>query len=300
MVLGIAVLIGIGFLGALHPALDTFSHFRLHLAVILFSAGIIFLFVRRFWRGSLCMLVAAIALTTTMVALPWTSASIPPIADKPIYSLFHLNLLWSNRMREQVIERIHEIDPDFISVTEVNNRWEPYLKSLDETWPHLVQCPEWQNFGGIKIYSRWPFQNDDDFCGSYGSFVKTKVQLPNTKELTLGSVHPRWPWPASGPEQYASFQPILNALGKDALIVGDFNATPWSYSVRHFAGTGKLSSVGSIGGTWLHERLPAWTIRTFGLPIDLVMKKGDIHIISAKSLENFGSDHLPIVVKFQF
>jgi len=35
-----------------------------------------------------------------------------------------------------------------------------------------------------------------------------------------------------------------------------------------------------------------------GLPIDQVFSKGEVAILSAKTLESVGSDHLPVLVEF--
>ncbi|MEO0327077.1 MAG: endonuclease/exonuclease/phosphatase family protein [Pseudomonadota bacterium] len=298
-ILGLVLMIGFGFLGQFHPAFDTFSHLRVYFSIALLGAGFIFLILGRFWRAILSILVGVIGLVQPLQYI-MPPADAPSFdRSKPVHQVFHLNLYWNNHDHETVIDHIQQVDADFLSLIEINKYWEASLSALDEQWPYAFHCAEWEGFGGIKIYSKWPMVSDTDFCGFYGSFAKTKVKFADGREIALGSTHPRWPWPASGPKQYRTFMPVLKKLEPSALIVGDFNATPWSQSAHDFAQTGNLTVVKGIGGTWLHELLPRSLIRWIGLPIDFVMHKGEITILSAKTLENLGSDHLPVLVEFQ-
>ena len=56
--------------------------------------------------------------------------------------------------------------------------------------------------------------------------------------------------------------------------------------------------VAGIGPSWLDRRLPDVLRPYAGLPIDQVFAKGDVAILSAKTLEAVGSDHLPVLVEF--
>lgn len=294
-ILGIAI----GYFGHLHPAIDTFSHFRLHLAVGLLVLCAL-LFALRLRMLAIASLVAgAVGIWGALSGLPISAKTLPPTNNRSIHQMVHFNLFWLNNRKDYVINRIMEIDPLFISLTETSQRWQSSLKRLDERWPHKAHCSEFSTLGGVMLFSKLPMDNSNDFCGDYGSFMKTSVILDNNTRIDLGVVHPRWPWPASGPRQYASFIPTLNGLGDDALIAGDFNAVPWSFALRNFAENGRLNIVTGIGPTWFFREFAGSVARIIGLPIDHVMHKGKVRVLSAKSLDSWGSDHLPVLVNFQ-
>jgi endonuclease/exonuclease/phosphatase (EEP) superfamily protein YafD len=117
--------------------------------------------------------------------------------------------------------------------------------------------------------------------------------------VVVGNVHLRWPWPASGPRQVAAMAGSLAALGDSALVAGDFNSATWSHTLSQFARHGGFDIQGGIGPTWLHHRLPDLLRRHFGFPIDNVLSKGKVNIVSSQRFEDAGSDHLPILTVFE-
>jgi len=291
--------IGLGFLGALHPAFDTFSHFRLHLSIGLCLISIILLFAKRYGLLVLSVLMSLAGIYNSAIGTTFAANPLQADPAKPIYSLFHFNLYWINNRREAVIDRIVELDPDLISLSEAASRWTEPIKRLDENWPYVIHCPEWGKRGGLRLYSKWPLVKTGQYCGPYGSFAKTQVISPEGVRFTSGSVHLRWPWPASGPKQLREITPELETIGENALFAGDFNATTWSHTIRHFSHASGMEIISGIGPTWMIDELPLRHAWWAGLPIDNVMAKGRIRVLSARTLEDLGSDHLPILVRFQ-
>ena len=298
-VLGSVAAVGFGFLGRIHPAFDTFAHFRMHFAVCLIFAFFILIFSRFKWIALLGLLVGAYGIYQSQIGYAWSAVTNNKIDGQAEYSMLHLNLLWTHENPEPVVNWVQEQDADLLSFAELSNVWEPYVVQLHETWPYILHCPEHGKRGGVRIYSKWPMDFDSQYCGVYGTFGKVQVTTPANDVFTVGSLHLRWPWPASGPKQLNSLVPNVEKLEKDALIAGDFNATPWSQTVQKFARVGALQVVPGIGPSWLFQEIPSWVTQVIGLPIDQVLHKGRLHILSAEKLEHVGSDHFPIMVRFQ-
>lgn len=298
-VAGSIVAIGLGFFGALHPALDTFAHFRLHLGVCLLIAFCVLIFTRHKKIAITALLTSMIALYHSKDGTTWSAKRLPADGRQNVYSLLHLNLLWDHPNKTPVIDAILEQDPDLISLSEASSGWARHLQKLNTRWPHLFVCPEDGPRGGVRIYSKWPMSLENDYCGVYGTFGKTSVTTPSGAKIAVGSLHLRWPWPASGPRQLKALIPDLEKLETDALIAGDFNATTWSHTVTRFAEAGKLAIVPGIGSTWLFEEFPGNIAKYAGLPIDNVMHKGTVKVLSADRLPHVESDHFPILVRFQ-
>lgn len=298
-VLGSVIVVSFGFLGNLHPAFDTFAHFRMHFAVCLVLAFFVLIFSRFKLVAPVALCVGAFGIYQSQIGYSWSAVTKNKIEGQPEYSMLHLNLLWNHKDPEPVVKWLHEQNADLLSFSELSNVWEPHVVHLHKTWPYILHCPEDGKRGGVRVYSKWPMDFDSQYCGVYGTFGKVKVTTPANQILTVGSLHLRWPWPASGPKQLRSLVPNVEKLEKNALIAGDFNATPWSQTVQKFARAGELQVVPGIGPTWLFKEVPAWVTQLIGLPIDHVLHKGRVHVISAQKLEYVGSDHFPVLVRFQ-
>jgi endonuclease/exonuclease/phosphatase (EEP) superfamily protein YafD len=289
-----------GFLGFLHPAFDTLGQFRFH-----FSAGLLlFAALGLLVRNARPVAGAAVIVAMTGLAGAWSGLALPqPGFAKATgagtkYSLLQFNLRFDNAEPERFLSLIEQHRPDLLLVQEVSDIWEPRLAKLADTHPHFFRCHEWQLAGGTAILSRWPMRNGTGKCEDYARLGSVIVELGDVPVL-VGNVHLRWPWPASGPRQIADTADTLAAIGNDALVAGDFNSATWSHSVSQFARHGGLAVHRGIGPTWLDLRLPAILRRHLGFPIDNVLSKGKVSIVSSKRLEDAGSDHLPILTVFE-
>jgi endonuclease/exonuclease/phosphatase (EEP) superfamily protein YafD len=295
---GFVVAIGFGFLGFVHPAFDTLANFRTHFSIALIVLIVICIVTYGFKWALLSLLVAIPGIISILIAdgypLPATKLKHP---SEPTYTLLHLNLFYQNHTPDKVIKLVDRLDPDIILFNEMSEQWKYQLKVLDPIYPYTYYCPEWRQIGGSKIYSRLQTTSDSEYCHSNSALALIEITIEN-QIVTFGSVHLRWPWPASGPRQVDQLEPVLKQLGASAIIAGDFNSVPWSWLVRRFAQYGELHIVGKIGPTWFHQLLPISWVKLLGLPIDSVMIKGKIVVTEARTLEAVGSDHLPVLVRF--
>lgn len=299
---GITAIIIAGFFGAVHPAFDTLSNFRLHLAVLLIALAAIW--ALRFNRpvAAAFTLAGLAAIATSLPGLPALHNEVQAARSGETYRLFSMNLYWANPTPGIVVEKIMEMDPDFVFLIEYSKKWQRQISKLDAKYPNQSRCPTSGTRGGTIILSKFPFSTDRDYCGEYGSFSLRAVQI-GASTVTLGVVHLRWPWPASGPRLIDAQLPELRSIGGDAIIAGDFNSVTWSHSLERFADAGKLAIVENIGATWGPSLTVAGHYLQFpqrlGLPIDNVMVGGGVRVSHAGTLDHLGSDHLPILVVFE-
>ena len=296
---GATLAIATGFFAFLHPAFDTASNFRLHMAVGLLVIVVLLLATKAYRRALAGAIVAIGAIATCWQGLPIGQPAMQ-ISGKTVHSAFVMNLLWNNGEQDKVVKLIARHDPDFLILTEVSRYWTQTLSQLEAQYPHHYHCAEWRTVGGSVILSRMALKKEN-FCGPYASLGLATFEVDDT-DVDFGVVHLRWPWPASGPKQITAITPKLEALNPDALIAGDFNSVTWSHSLQRFADAGGLTIVGGIGGTWgpgyKGAKRDYWFPAMLGLPIDNVMRKGKVRIVSAQRLERAGSDHLPLLVRF--
>ena len=90
-------------------------------------------------------------------------------------------------------------------------------------------------------------------------------------------------------EQLAIAGDILAEVDAPMLVVGDFNATPWSASLRAFRSENDLSGF-NTRATW-----PVW-LGFAGIPIDHAFVSRDLRILGIETGPDIGSDHRPILI----
>ncbi len=287
----------LGFLNAWHPAFDTLSHFRAHLAVLLGLTALPLL-IASCWRGATAVLalamVSLISISSPIALLGSTSvraASEPAGNPGTVYRLLQLNLLFDNRKPEKVFSLIGRTQPDVVTFNEVSEKWMVALGGLSAVYPYRLLCPP------LAILSRRPFGPmasqrcyDDTLAAAAINF--------GGQEVTVAAMHLGWPWPYGQFQQVDDVAPVLRTLPGTVILAGDLNAAGWSVAASRVAETGQLTLVPWVGPTWLYRSLPNWLRPWIGLPIDHVFFKGNVVIHSAKVQEEAGSDHLPVLVEF--
>jgi endonuclease/exonuclease/phosphatase (EEP) superfamily protein YafD len=294
----LAALIG-GFLNALHPAFDSLSHFRLHLAVTGVSLAIILAAFRNLLGAAALGVFSVLAFGLT--AGPSLLARKEALAaEGPKYRLIQANLRFDNRTPEEFLRVLARERPDVVTLQEVSVPWLPKLATVSATWPHQLVCPGTNRIGGVAILSRRPFAEGGlSICGNSGALAVQTVDF-NGIHVAVASVHLKWPWPHGQAQQLdamaASFETI-RLKGDPVLIGGDLNAAPWSAAVARMAQLTSTRILPQVRGTWLLPSLPASWTRNVGLAIDNILS-ASLDITAAAALPAFGSDHLPILIEF--
>ncbi len=297
-IVGLATAIAAGFFGSWHPALDTFANFRAHFSVALLGLALIWIFRYGYIFGLFVLILVLPGLLFSVGMMgQYLYPSKPGTKAETTYTLLHLNLFYENATPQKVTALVARIDPDIIAFNEISSQWKHHLKELGSRYPHSWYCPEWEQIGGSMIYSRFLMTSDSGYCHAFSALSLKDVIIGNQK-ITIGAVHIRWPWPASGPRQVDQLKPVLNRLGSTAIVVGDYNSTVWTWLVQRFARYGSLQIIGGIGPSWLHQFLPRSWIKYFGFPIDNAMVKGDVLVRQVQALDPVGSDHLPVLIRF--
>ncbi|WP_292577063.1 endonuclease/exonuclease/phosphatase family protein [Mesorhizobium sp.] len=313
-----------GFFGTLHPAFDSFAHFRAHLAVLMAFCALPLLATSFRLEAATALLFAVAAFATTSNALsvprlwpvqaaydaeagdqavypgdqavyPGDQAVYP--GDHAVYRLLQMNLRFNNPTPEKVLSLIGRTQPDVITLNEVSNMWKAKLGHLASAYPHRILCPYPNGVFGVALLSRRPFAaGTQPRCDGRGAMAIATVDFGGI-DVDVAAMHLTWPWPRNQSQQIGGLSGEFASLGETSIMACDCNAVPWSAAVRRVADLGKLTVVPSPGPTWLYIELPDF-LRFAGLPIDQVFSKGAVLIHSVSRLEDTGSDHLPLMVEF--
>ncbi|TKD45273.1 MAG: AP endonuclease [Mesorhizobium sp.] len=312
--LGCSVALVAGFFGTLHPAFDSFAHFRVHLAVLMALCALPLLVTSFRLQAAAALLFAGAAFATTSPVprlWPVQAAYEPNPGDQPdypgdqsvypgdkaVYRLLQMNLRFDNPTPEKVLSLIGRTQPDVITLEEVSEMWKAKLGLLASAYPYRILCPYPNGVFGVALLSRRPFAaGTQPRCDRRGAVAIATVDFGGT-DVDVAAVHLTWPWPRNQSRQIGGLSEEFASLGETSIMAGDCNAVPWSAAVRRVADLGKLTVAPSPGPTWLYIELPDF-LRFAGLPIDQVFSKGAVLIHSVSRLEGSGSDHLPLMVEF--
>ncbi|RWC32586.1 MAG: AP endonuclease [Mesorhizobium sp.] len=293
-----------GFFGTLHPAFDSFSHFRVHLALLMALCALPLLATTFRLQATVALLFAVAALATTSDALsfsrlwPVQAAYEAKNEDRAVYKLLQMNLRYDNPTPKKVLSLIGRTNPDVITLDEVSAMWTTELGYINSAYPYRILCPYPNGIFGVALLSRRPFAAGTEArCERRGAMATATVDFGGI-DVDVAAIHLSWPWPREQYWQIGELTESLSALGETAIMAGDCNAVPWSAAVRRVASLGGLTVMPSVGPTWIHIKLPDFLRRFAGLPIDQVFSKGGVTIHSATRLEDTGSDHLPVIVEF--
>jgi endonuclease/exonuclease/phosphatase (EEP) superfamily protein YafD len=307
LLLAIAVAISIplvlGLMNRLHPAFDSLSHFRLHLAALLTVTAAVLLATRLRLEGLFALALAAGAFLVTpgtfanlLLQSPAGASAAP--ADRATYRLLHLNARFDNPEPEKFLSLIARVRPDVVTVNEVSMLWRERLGALSAAYPHRVVCDARGAVGGVAILSRRPFAaGSEPECIDGGTLAVASVDFGG-HIVDVAALHLYWPWPFEQPDQIARLAVRLASLPDAALLAGDFNAARWSAAVRQLASAARMRDAGPVGPSWMPRYLPDGLRRIAGLGIDHVLAGDGIDIVSLERADNAGSDHLPVLTEF--
>ncbi|UCI32709.1 endonuclease/exonuclease/phosphatase family protein [Mesorhizobium sp. B4-1-4] len=289
-----------GFFGSLHPAFDSFSHFRMHLGVLVALLALPLLASSFRLQAAAALLFAVASLATTASALPrfWPQQAVAKPADKMTYSLLQMNLRFNNPTPKKVLSLIGRTNPDVITLDEVSAMWATEFSYIASAYPYRILCDYPNGMFGVALLSRRPFvAGTAPRCEPRGAMATATIDFGGIG-VDVAAIHLSWPWPKEQYWQIGELAEPLVALGETAILAGDCNAVPWSAAVRRVAALGGLTLMPSAGPTWIHRTLPDVLRRYAGLPIDQVFSKGALTILSSTRMEDTGSDHLPVLVQF--
>ena len=220
------------------------------------------------------LVVLAIALGADAVRTWWDSAQASAGSDlgdgDAAVRVVFSNLSIRNDDNGKLVAWLTVSDPDIVVATEVSPHHVAQMAGAMAEFPFRMLEPREHPFG-MAVYSRYPISGEavSELTGGTPSarvpiMVSVDVETP-AGTLRVAGVHllppltpQRLAWRN---EQLAIAGEVLAEIDAPKLVVGDFNATPWSASLRGFQSENDLSGFNSQA-TW-----PVW-LGFAGIPID--------------------------------
>lgn len=289
---GIAAALIAGMLGAFHPLADSFSHFRLHL-VVLALPFIPLLFITGAWINGLALTAIVVVSVGLLGQLFGGSTAANASTERRDLRIVSLNLHHIYADAEQVAAFIADADPDVISLQELSLEPPKVVRLLEKDYPHQVIC-RYRSSSAIAVLSRIPFTATG--CQNDHRLAWATVERDG-QEVTVASLHLRWPFPSPQATQIAGLSATWPQLGTPLVLTGDFNAAPWSHAVQTVARNSGTKVVPGLrrSYTWGEN----WLGSVLALPIDHVLVTPTLDVKSTALGPHVSSDHLPLIVDIE-
>lgn len=285
---------------------DLASHFRLQYLLIQILCIVLCVYQK---RNKLLFVTALFALINlTLIAPYYFPGTNPPtpflkgssnnkMTSEPIKILL-INVNSPNTNYQAVRNYIKKTAPDILALEEINERWINELTPTLQSYPNFKEVSQENNFG-LGLYSRIPLQNMKvEYFASHlipslvGGIIwdGQPVSIIFTHPMPPGTVE-HFIWHNRQLERIGLLKPHLE---ENILLIGDLNATSWSYSFQKLIKD--LNVKDSREGFGLQTSWPSF-LPYLGITIDHCLISKNIFVVERTVGPNVGSDHLPVLIK---
>jgi endonuclease/exonuclease/phosphatase (EEP) superfamily protein YafD len=274
------------------------AHFRPHLAITCAVLAVVVLAVDLPIGPMLALIVtmagcAAVHWREVLRATPVAASG----AGNERLRIAALNVLRSNDDHKSVIDWVRREKVDVFVAAEAVRGWMTALAALQDELPHVAGHPS----GDVLIFSRHEMVGEPrHLFPNVGYAIAVEVA-----GITVVGVHTASPEDANHSracdELIGQVSTFVREHSGPVVVVGDFNATPWSAPIvkliavtgLHF---GPGARLGSFPAEWGGIKAPAW----LGIPIDHVLAGHGARVAERRHGPRVGSDHWPVIAEIQY
>jgi endonuclease/exonuclease/phosphatase (EEP) superfamily protein YafD len=283
-----------GFFGGSWWVLDLLAGFRHQLAVGLMICTLVAVLAR--WKKTAVAIGLLAAVNLALVVPLYIGPNRPETSELRIVSF---NVLASNRRFAEVVDFIRGSEADVVVLHEVTSRWEQEIEEAAaafDDWPYEITEARARGdlFGSLVLVEAGAVVESFGFALTDPRAIE--ILLPDG--VALLAIHPLSPSSEFRAQQ--NDRQLLFAANWAAgqngptIVVGDFNATPWSYPFRRLVSSTELSN--SARGFGLDLSYPADGNPLIRVPIDHLLFSDGLAVVDRRLGPAMGSDHFPLTV----
>ena len=290
--LGLGGLIG-SRLGLLWIAFDVFSQFTLQFAVIAAAFFIGLLLPRARLLGAFLVIIIGLLGVGTW---PHLASRVPmtlgvALPGERVLKVASFNTFWDNEQVGAVQAEILRLDADVISLIEMGPKKQRIIAAVKHRYPYHTDCYDLE-YCNFVILSKLPItQSAARALWDGPPFIRAKLG-PEAGGLTILGVHTiRFPHSRAQFRQITELGKLIEQLPGRKLVMGDFNATPYSRIMRSLEDRANLRRLTSLPSWPSHAGLPQ-------IAIDHILVSPGIKIVESERIgEPAGSDHFPVSLR---
>lgn len=284
----------LGFFGSTSWFFDVLANFRFQLAVGMTITGVVYLLL--FGRATAVVFLVMAAVNVFLVAPLYMDKPAPPASPESL-RIVSFNVGAGRADPAEIIEWMSDAPPDLVFLLESTEEWIRAMPTNGTGYSVGNQIPDDRAYG-ISVLGRGATGVEQLRLGVTRDPV---VRVPATigdEAVVVYAVHPRPPdSPATADARDSLFTELATLVaGEEApvIVIGDFNASPWSHAFRRFEGdTGLVNSQRGFGlsATW-PTSMPITLI-----PLDHMMHSDSLTTVNRTVGPDLGSDHMPLTVE---
>jgi endonuclease/exonuclease/phosphatase (EEP) superfamily protein YafD len=283
----------LGFFGSTWWLFDFAANFRAHLAVVLLLVALAYSLLFSKATG---LFFLAMAVINGLMVLPLYSGSPAPTAGDDNMTIVSFSVGQRASIRDATFRWINDVEPDLVVLLDSTNEW---VRAEELAHPYKTQndLPPDRTFG-ITILSKDSVETEILTASQVRDSVVRVEAAIGDQPVVIYAVQSR---PASNAtdadyrdEYLKEVSRMARAETKPTVVVGDFEATPWSHAFQDLADTASLEN--SMVGFGLQTTWPADRWKFFRIPIDHLLHSSELTTIDRYLGPTFGVDHRPIVV----
>lgn len=280
-------------MGQLWIAFDVFAQFTAQFAVVTAA----FLIAVLMPRAKLLTAFVIIILGLTGIGA-WSyvaSQNVMTLGDvKPgekAVRVASFNTLWVNDDVDAVTAEVLRIDADVITLIEMGPSKRRLLDAVKSRYPYHADCYD-IDYCALAVLSKFPIIEEKAQVFWEGPPMITIKLGPEAGGLTVVGAHTiRFPHSRAQFRQIVALSKYLENLPRLKIVMGDFNATPYSRIIEEFTRRTGLTRLTSLPSWPSHFRLPQ-------LAIDHIFVGPSIRPLGTEQIgEPAGSDHFPVTVR---
>jgi endonuclease/exonuclease/phosphatase (EEP) superfamily protein YafD len=214
-----------------------------------------------------------------------------------------LNLLSTNESYNDVIEYIEAAEPDVVLLHEASRPWEVALDSAGLDYEVVRGRSDNLIFGTVVLARQEVEAVSYGFAEGAARAIALEYQPDGWPvPVSILSSHPLAPTTAERADlrdAQLGFAADWAAEQEGAfLVVGDLNASPWSWPFRRLVAEGSLRN--SQIGFGLQASFPADALFLLRVPIDHLLHSDELRIRDRHLGPTLGSDHFPLIVDLEY
>jgi endonuclease/exonuclease/phosphatase (EEP) superfamily protein YafD len=280
----------LGFLGPWFQLGDSFAQFR-HVLVIAVAIVAVVSAIRQSWTRA--MMATASVVAGIALSYPHLPFGGPDADGQGKYKLIQFNLKLHNARQAEAAQWVLAQRPDVVMLQEYLPETHPAFAALEAELPYGTTCKS-VKLGYVAVRTRFPIMSQHCVESEGLTWLQANV---DGKPITFAALHLHWPWPFRQWQQLESLQSAFAAMPQPVVLAGDFNAAPWSASVKTVETWTKSDVIPGYRATlWpdVFHNEKTWP----ALPIDQVLLPAGSVVSQVHVGPFLGSDHRPVVVGF--
>jgi endonuclease/exonuclease/phosphatase (EEP) superfamily protein YafD len=292
LLLGLVGLVA-GRLGQLYPHFDVFAQFTVQFMACVAGFAIAIFFARFKTLIGVTLTLALLALYGAWPHFVSTSMEKVPVvvqSGEQSMRIAHFNSYKLNFDYAAIANEILRLDADVVSLVEISpQKLAAILPKLQTSYPHNYNCTA--QHCDLAILSKYPILNSEGNGIWEGApYIRVSLGGKMTGVNIVGVHTTRFPQSRAQLKQIQALVLKLESVTGDMIVLGDFNATPYSRITKTLEQGANIKRLTDLP-TWpTHLQLPQ-------LAIDHAFASGNFRVVGKQQIgEAVGSDHYPIVL----